>query len=368
MLMLLLKTAHTAVQYILSGKANSGKVSNPRLAAWTLTLLNREIEVQKVQHLAAVPNALMSAEEAHECPLPDMHAPAFKTPFLLEAKYEDAKENSQEIWVVDGSSSHHSTSPLAGFAAMQASSGKIVQGTIRHHSAHAAEIAAVIAALRSADPQKDITVCTDCDWVLRAFIDWMAVWLERNMSSADQRPIAHASYLLYAWKLAEARQGKTFLFKVKAHRKNQSEISILNSAVDKLAKQAALLGVEAEWNVPTDVVNTVHPTETLQHQDLRQLQQKDASVMELLSKQRCKGFTIYTDQTRLILARKENQPEGIKGIPVLVIPSYLCEISPRARSLWNGENLKAPTHLRMVAFNGQGSRILDIQLFSKCHV
>lgn len=155
---IMLKTAHTAVQYILSGKANSGKVSNPRLAAWTLTLLNREIEVQKFQHLAAVPDALMSAEEAHECPLPDMHAPAFKTPFLLEAKYEDAKENSQEIWVVDGSSSHHSTSPLAGFAAMQASSGKIVQGTIRHHSAQAAEIAAVIAALRSADPQKDITV------------------------------------------------------------------------------------------------------------------------------------------------------------------------------------------------------------------
>lgn len=192
------------------------------------------------------------------------------------------------------------------------------------------------------------------------------------MCSADQRPIAHASYLLYAWKLAEGRQGKTFLFKVKAHRKNRSEISILNRAMDKLAKQAALLGVEAEWNVPTDVVNTVHPTETLQHQDLRQLQQKDTSVMELLSKQRCKGFTISTDKTGLILARKENQPEGIEGIPVLVIPSYLCQelikLAHEQGHYGMEKTLKLLLTLGWWPSMVKGSRILDIQLSSKCHV
>lgn len=51
---IVLRTTHTSVQYVQSAKANSGRVSNPRLAGWTVSLLNQEVEVKKVTILAAI--------------------------------------------------------------------------------------------------------------------------------------------------------------------------------------------------------------------------------------------------------------------------------------------------------------------------
>lgn len=75
----------------------------------------------------------------------------------------------------------------------------------------------------------------------------MVVWKEQNMCTNDNKPVAHATLLNHAWNLATQRTGKTYLFKVRAHRKDQAEISILNNQMDQLAKEAAGLDPMTAW-------------------------------------------------------------------------------------------------------------------------
>ncbi|XP_044866244.1 ribonuclease H-like [Mauremys mutica] len=149
-----------------------------------------------------------------------------------------------------------------GFVDLHVAFDKAFKGTIAHNSAQAAEIVAIIVALENAESSTDITICTDSDWTMRALLDWMVIWKMREMRTADNQSVAYVRYLQYAWQLAESRRGDTLLFKVKAHRKNHSEITLLNSKVDRLSKQAASLGPEFRWDkvkATIDVLTSADP-------------------------------------------------------------------------------------------------------------
>ncbi|KAG6923633.1 hypothetical protein G0U57_020006 [Chelydra serpentina] len=176
---------------------------------------------------------------------------------------------------------------------MHVVSGKVFQGTIKQHSAQAAEVVAVISALENADPSVNITICTDSDWVTRAFVDWMLVWKTRDMKTSDDHSVAYARYLHYAWQLAEQRSGDTYLFKVRAHRRNLAEISILNNQVDKLAKQAAKMGPESLWDKVGPTIQALTNSIPPERSDIIKLQQKDPEIQLLLKNGKSKLWTIY---------------------------------------------------------------------------
>lgn len=72
---MLLKTTDSLVKYVLTGKINNGHVSSPRLANWTLALLNKNVDLEKTPTLSPVPYGLMIEGEEHECPLPELAPP-----------------------------------------------------------------------------------------------------------------------------------------------------------------------------------------------------------------------------------------------------------------------------------------------------
>lgn len=180
-----LRTSHTPVSYIISGQANNGRVSHPRLAKWTLALLNHDIKIEPMKTTSLVPSVLatpISPEQDHECPIPIQVEATIKSPFNLLSKYEDVKNKAtHNSWVVDGSCYRHEGSIVTGAAALHASTGRKIQNPVHLPSAQAAEIIAVILALENADTTENLAICTDSDWILRSFIDWMVVWKQQDV-------------------------------------------------------------------------------------------------------------------------------------------------------------------------------------------
>ncbi|CAM4595275.1 unnamed protein product [Lepidochelys kempii] len=305
-------TTHTPVCYILSGRANDGRVSSPRLAGWMLSLLNREVQMDKVTTLSTVPSALLIQGEQHECPLLTEEIPTIISPFHLEK----AKEAARDTWVMDGSSYHQQGSPHTGYAVLQVNTRKVLQGTVVPHSAQAAEIVAIAGALDATDLDLAIMICSDSDWVLRA------ICMARDMRTAHKKSVAHARYLVHAWRLAKSRKGRTFLFKVRAHRKNMAKISVLNNRVDSLPKQPALMGPETLWNKSKDIICQLQSTEVLSHLNIVQLQKRDEEIKDLLEKQHYRDYNIFQRQSGLVVARRIEVKDEI---PVLVIPSCLSK-------------------------------------------
>uniref|UniRef100_K7EZC3 ribonuclease H n=1 Tax=Pelodiscus sinensis TaxID=13735 RepID=K7EZC3_PELSI len=190
----ILKTCHTPVRYILSGRANNGRVSHPRIAQWTLSLMNHPVKIEPSKTYNLAPALLcqpLPVEKDHECPIPDVSMHLESSPFILLEKYEAIKEYTPDhIWVVDGSCHRNEGQLSAGAAALHTKSHKEILRPIQVISAQAAEIIGVILALENSAPTEDITICTDSEWVLRAFVDWMSIWKERGMCSTNGKPVA----------------------------------------------------------------------------------------------------------------------------------------------------------------------------------
>lgn len=53
--------------------------------------------------------------------------------------------------------------------------------------------------------------------------------------------MVHRRYLEYVWNTAMQRKGNTFITKVRAHQKSNSQLGMWNNRVDKLAKEAAVM-------------------------------------------------------------------------------------------------------------------------------
>ncbi|CAM4559543.1 unnamed protein product [Lepidochelys olivacea] len=221
--------------------------------------------------LSTVPFALLTQGEEHECPLLQEEVETIKSPFQLEVSFEKAKEAGQDIWVVDRSNHHQQVKSCTEYAILQATTGRMLQVTVILHFVQAAEIMAVVVAADAAYLKSDI-ICFDSDWVIRALLNWMTVWIARDLTSTDNKLVAHAKYPVHAWRLAEARTGQTYLFKVRTHRKSMAEISMLNNKVDVLAKQAAHMCPETVWEKSKDIMCKLQPTKVQSHLDIIELQ------------------------------------------------------------------------------------------------
>ncbi|CAM4539336.1 unnamed protein product [Lepidochelys olivacea] len=99
---IVLRTLHTPVSYVLSRRINGGRVSNPQLANWPLSLLNKDVQVEKAQSSSTILYSLFTSEEDHKCPLPSEDTNESKSSFLSKTAYKAAKKLNRDIWVVMG--------------------------------------------------------------------------------------------------------------------------------------------------------------------------------------------------------------------------------------------------------------------------
>ncbi|CAM5141610.1 unnamed protein product [Natator depressus] len=146
----LVKTSHSPAKYVLAGKNNDGHVSNPRLAKWTLALLNKKNIVtngKKVPSLSPVPCGLIIEGEQHDCPLPEIppEGPIFQGGVILS----EIMDRVDVIWLVDGSSFYKKGKVYMGYAAVRISNEKVFKGQCLPHLAHTAEIVVVPVALEN---------------------------------------------------------------------------------------------------------------------------------------------------------------------------------------------------------------------------
>lgn len=111
----LLKTTHSLVKYVVTGKINNGHVFSSRLAKWALALLNKNVDMEKIAVLFPVPYGLMIEGEKHECPVLESLT---QEPLLFEggAVLSEMQERADVIRLVDGSCYYEKGKPYRGYA------------------------------------------------------------------------------------------------------------------------------------------------------------------------------------------------------------------------------------------------------------
>lgn len=131
---IVLRTLHTPVSYVLSRRINEGRVSNPQLVNWPLSLLNKDVQVEKAQFSSTILYSLFTSGEDHKCPLSSEDTNESKSPFLSKTAYKAAKKTQQGYLGGDGSYNFHESRPWAGYASLQIRTGRTLQGTVMQNS------------------------------------------------------------------------------------------------------------------------------------------------------------------------------------------------------------------------------------------
>ncbi|PKU48677.1 protein nynrin-like [Limosa lapponica baueri] len=150
----------------------------------------------------------------------------------------EAKESGYVVWFVGGSNYHEKTMTYTGYAAINQGTGEVVKGKCLPHSIQAAELVAVMVALENTPADQPVAIFSDSGWVVRVVLEWLPLWRERDMQSADGNPVTYAKKLLYLVRLAERRAHPAQIIKVKAHKKGTEEAK-WNKEADTKAKQGA---------------------------------------------------------------------------------------------------------------------------------
>lgn len=313
----LLRTSCTPVRYLLLGKGDEGPLCHPRMANWALALTSKEVPGDPSPGAYRV---VISGERDGEEPRVSLtdpkpgRAPLFESSLSLE----EAKQRGYVVWFVDGSNYHKDGVPYTGYAAVNRGTGEVVKGRCLPHSVQAAELVAVMVALEHTPPEQPLAIFSDSGWIVRVALEWLPLWKERDMQSADGKPVTYAKKLLYLARLAEQRACPAQIIKVKAHKKGTEEAK-WNKEADTKAKQGAKEGLM--WRASKISENSplsVAPSRHWESVDLVGLQAQDPRLWELAQAREYKGCKVWKDISGLVLARREGADFPVWVVPELV--------------------------------------------------
>ncbi|GAB0187988.1 protein NYNRIN-like [Grus japonensis] len=316
----LLRISRTPVRYLLSGKGDTGPLRCPRMANWVLALTNKEVPGEAEVPSPGTYGVVISAERDGQEPGGPPDEPKLRRAPLFESSLSlaEAKEKGYAVWFVDGSNYHEEGVLYTGYAAINHDTGEVVKGKCLPHSIQAAELVAVTAALENTPADQPLAIFSDSGWVVRAVLEWLPLWRERDMQSADGKPVTYAKKLLYLTRLAEQRLQPAQIIKVKAHKKGTEEAK-WNREADAKAKQGAKEGLMWKANKPLkNGPVLVAPSRHWESVDLLGLQAQDPSIWELVQSREYKGCKVWKDVSGLVLARREGADFPVWVVPELV--------------------------------------------------
>lgn len=316
----LLRTSCSPVRYLLSGTGDEGPLRCPRMANWALALANKEVPKKAGQPSPGIYRVVPSGERDGEELGGPLAEPKLWRPPLFESSLSlaQAKEKGYVVWFVDGSNYHKEGVPYTGYAAVNRATGEVVKGRCLPHSIQAAELVAVTVALENTPADQPLAIFSDSGWVVRVVLEWLPLWRERDMQSADGKPVAYAKKLLYLARLAEQRVRPAQIIKVKAHKKGTEEAK-WNKEADAKAKQGAKEGPMWKVSKPSESgPMSVAPSRHWENVDLVGLQAQDPSIRELVQGREYKGCKVWEDVSGLVLARREGADFPVWVVPELV--------------------------------------------------
>lgn len=313
----LLRTSRAPVRYLLSGRGDEGPLRCPRMANWALALAGKKVPREAGEPSPGTYGVVISGEkDGEESGGPPAEPKLRRTPlFESSLSLEEALERGYAVWFVDGSNFQEKGVPYTGYAAVNRGTGDVVKGKCLPHSIQAAELVAVTVALENTPTEQPLAIFSDSGWVVRVVLEWLPLWRERDMQSADGKPVTYAKKLLYLARLAEQRVRPAQIVKVKAHKKGTEEAR-WNKEADAKAKQGAKDGLmwKARKLLEQGPVS-VAPSRQWESVDLLGLQAQDPSIWELAQGREYKGCKVWKDASGLVLARKEGA-----DFPVWVVP------------------------------------------------
>lgn len=117
---------------------------------------------------ALTPYTLVIEGTEHECPLPDVRLEEGTWMFHSDLQFSsEVFDNFDFVWFVDESSYHLEGNPYMGFPVTQAAEDGLVICCIQRqcvpHSAQAAGVVGVIAALENTPLDQSVVICSDSD-------------------------------------------------------------------------------------------------------------------------------------------------------------------------------------------------------------
>ena len=123
-----------------------------------------------------------------------------------------------------------------GWAAIINDDGDIkrVSGSEKNTTNNRMELMAPLNALKGMDPNKEIEIYTDSQYVKLGITDWIHKWIKNNWQTSNKEPVKNKDLWMELYDLTKSHEIKWIW--VKAHAGNA-----LNEQVDLLAKQAAEL-------------------------------------------------------------------------------------------------------------------------------
>ena len=123
-----------------------------------------------------------------------------------------------------------------GWAAIINDDGDIkrVSGSEKNTTNNRMELMAPLNALKGMNPNKEIEIYTDSQYVKLGITDWIHKWIKNNWQTSKKEPVKNKDLWMELYDLTKTHEIKWIW--VKAHAGNK-----LNEEVDLLAKQAAEL-------------------------------------------------------------------------------------------------------------------------------
>lgn len=316
----LLRTSHTPVRYLLSGKGDEGPLCGPRLANWALALTDKEVAMQAEEPCSGAYRVVIDGERDGEELGSPLAKPKPQRPPLFESSLslQEAKDRGYVLWFVDGSNYCRDGVAYTGYAAINRGSGQVLKGKCLPHSIQAAELVALMVALENTPADQPLAVFSDSGWVVRMVLQWLPRWRDRDMKCTDGKPVTYAKKLLYLTRLAEQRAQPAQIIKVKAHKKGTEEAK-WNKEADAKAKQGAKEGLMWKVGKPSESGPILEaPNRPWESVDLLALQAQDPSIWQLVQGREYKGCKVWKDVSGLVLARREGA-----DFPVWVVPDLV---------------------------------------------
>lgn len=164
---IILGTIHTPTKHVIPGMIKDSGVYSPRIAKWTLALLNRQVTTEPIAKIPDASYALIIEKMNHECLIPAEQQKLMEYLFKGGSKFsEQMLTDFDFIWFVDGSYYLEGT-PNTRFAAvnmgLRGEIMRLVKGKCLPHSPQAAKVVAVIVALENTPENKTRLICSDLD-------------------------------------------------------------------------------------------------------------------------------------------------------------------------------------------------------------
>ncbi|KAJ8333833.1 hypothetical protein SKAU_G00411520 [Synaphobranchus kaupii] len=253
---IILETCHQILIYLTNGKLREGKVTNARIANWILATegLSLQLKYAKSKN-NAVAQGLAALHDCASLPhQPSEEPPPTDLPGLANHQsFSDLLCPTFPKVYVDGSAHRKTGTVGAGVGLVWTNCDLPPQKfKLGPKSSQYAELAGTLIALTQAAEHnyEHLVICTDSDYTVHSFIDYLPHWLANDMKKSDGKPVAHTELFIAIQHLLDTTNLTVFWKKIPGHSKLDGPDKAGNDRADALAKEGVSTGQPWEFCNP----------------------------------------------------------------------------------------------------------------------